>query len=108
MSSQMFDTQQYPETQLDHDSQEFLIPDSPVDSKEDNPGAGSLGSFRSDHAEEAAKAAEDAKDSTATSVASRVPPDWLQPYLGQHKADAWTDLPRKFRGVMNHACQPAA
>lgn len=109
MSSQMFDTQQYPETQLDHDSQEFLlIPDSPVDKPEDNPGAGSVGSFRSAHTEEAAKAAEDTKDSTVTSVASRAPPDWVQQYLGQRKADTWTDLPRKFRGVMNHTCQPAA
>jgi hypothetical protein len=28
--------------------------------------------------------------------------------LGQRKADTWTDMPRKFRGVMNHTCQPAA
>ena len=99
-----FDTQQYPETQLDNDSQEFTIVDKP----EDNPGAGSVGSFPSARAEEAAKAAEGTKDSTATSVATRWPPDWVQQHLGQHKADTWTDLPRKFRGVMNHTCQPAA
>ena len=110
MSSQMFDTQQHPETQLDNDSQDlFFIPPSPVDKPDDNSRAGSVGSVPcSARTEEAAKAAEDAKDSSATSVASRAPPDWVQQYLGQRKADTWTDMPRKFRGVMNHTCQPAA
>ena len=109
MSSQMFDTQQFLETQLDNDSQDFLIPDSPTRKQDDNPEVGSIGSVPgSIHKEEAAKAAEDAKDSSASSVPSRAPPDWVQQYLGQRKADTWTDMPRKFRGVMNHTCQPAA
>ena len=115
MSSQMFDTQQFLETQIDDDSQDlFFIPPSPADKPDDNLGAGSAGSVPSSahkkEVEEAATAAEDAKDSSATSVASCVPrtPEWVQQYLGQRKADAWTDMPRKFRGVMNHTCQPAA
>ena len=111
----MFDTQQFLETQIDDDSQDlFFIPPSPADKPDDNLGAGSAGNVPSSahkkEVEEAATAAEDAKDSSATSVASCVPrtPEWVQQYLGQRKADAWTDTPRKFRGVMNHTCQPAA
>ena len=109
MSSQTFDSQQYLETQLDNDSQDFVIPvadDSPVDKPDDKPVlAGVRGVPRHAHKVEVA---EDGGDSFATSAAPRAPPDWLQQYLGPRKADSWTDLPRKFRGVMNHTCQPAA
>ena len=112
MSSQTFDSQRYLETQLDNDSQEFVIPvtdDSPVDKPDDKPVLAGVGGIRgvphNAHEEEVAKGT---KDSLATSVAPRAPPDWLQQYLGPRKADSWTDMPRKFRGVMNHMCKPAA
>ena len=70
MSSQTFDSQQYLETQLDNDSQDFVIPvadDSPVDKPDDKPVlAGVRGVPCHAHKVEVA---EDGGDSFATSAA---------------------------------------
>ena len=91
MSSQTLDSQQYLETQLDNDSQDFVIPvrdDSPVDKPDDKPAlvgvGGSQGTPHNAHKVEVAK---DGGDSFATSVAPRAPPDWLPifgPTQGRH------------------------
>ena len=84
------------ETQLDNDSQEFGIVDpDPVGTPDNNNNKSAL----------EVKAI---NNSVAASVAPGVPPSLPQQPSGQRKAQTWFDMPRKFRGVMNHVCKQAA
>lgn len=110
MSSQMFeDSQQCAETQLDDDSQASAVLDPPLG----NPGGNlplvglGVGGDSPRNCEEEAAGTTKAKD-CLSSTATRLPPTSVQQRLGQRRADAWTEMPRKYRGVMNYECNPAA
>lgn len=94
------------ETQLDNDSQEFRIVDPDPVGTPDNNNKSALALDRgiATKAEEV-KAAD---NSVAASIAPGVPPSLPQQPSGQRKAQTWFDMPRKFRGVMNHVCKQAA
>ncbi len=101
MSSQIWeDSQQIPETQLD-DSQVmgFDSPDEKITLE---------GVQVKEEEEQKSKDSISTAATTSTSIARQVPPILVHERVGQHKADSWTDAPRKYRGVMHHACKPAA
>jgi hypothetical protein len=123
MASQIFeDSQQCAETQLDVDSQDPAALDVPLplDKPGDNlllvgVGVGGVGVPPCNRAEEVAKAERSSKRSVdcapTASIATltRLPPPTSAPQrLGQRDANAWAEMPRKYRGVMNYACHPAA